>query len=573
MKLILTDYIASLREENELDSLIVELLKEYGFEVVFGPKKGERQYGVDIYAVGQDWEDGKKKVFLISVKQGNLDRKNWEGSPQALQPSLQNIVTVFIRNNITPLHIGLPIKIIIAHNGENDPGIQQNFRGQADLYPQYEFDIWQLGRIVNFVEQKMLNENMFSDKAKRALRKIIIHLDNPDYNLSDYTFLVDEIIGMINSDGKNKRNNINQLRKINLLLEIIISYCEKENDLRLALKSSEITLLRLWKLLGAKGKKPDKEETAEFFRVFVTRMDLHRKYLEKILPACRLKNGLGMGSRDPVSYTFAAYEQLGFIAIAGLEALQTSEMLDSDDSEVKQGFANYAGLCADSIIQLYNNNRLIFTPRADEQLIEITLAFLLLMKVGRSKDVGDLLILYSNDIGQSKMYSNLAPHFQNDIEEIFELDIDSGKRKNFDYQSSCLLAVLVEWALVINDPVIYTAYYTLIKELFEKIDLILWFPDETTEQFLYTEFAGRKSGYSLSHIELTESMEEYKQITLEEYIHNCAEGYYTCFSSDSPFWTIGAIASRHFRTYPFPYYWRQWIGNQCDYPQKTYNGN
>ena len=180
MKLVLTDYIASLKEEKELDQLIQDLLREYDFEIVFGPQKGERQYGVDIYAVGSDWEDGQKKLFLITVKQGNLDRANWQGSTQAIEPSLREIISVFIRNNIAPQHKDLPIKIIVAHNGINVSAIQQNFRGFADQYPQYAFDIWQLETLVNRVQEKLINENALSPEARPLLRKIILYLDRPD---------------------------------------------------------------------------------------------------------------------------------------------------------------------------------------------------------------------------------------------------------------------------------------------------------------------------------------------------------------------------------------------------------
>lgn len=562
MKLILTDYIASLKEEKELDALIEQLLQQSGFEIVFGPKKGERQYGVDIYAVGPDWEDGgRKKVFLVTVKQGNLDRKNWEGSAQALQPSLQNIASVFIRNNIAPEHLGLPIKIIIAHNGTNDAAIQQNWRGLADLYPQYEFLIWQLETLVNLVSQKLINENLFSDEAKRALRKIVIHLSDPDYDLAEYVFLMDEIIGKINLSDSNKRHILNQLRKINLLLVIVISYCEKENDLRLALKASEITLLRMYKLIVMEEQVVDEDQVGELMRLFMTRKTLFAKYLAKILPACLVKNGLSRQSRDAVSYTFVAYEQLGFIAVAGLENLQFADLMVSQ-KEIAATLVMDANECANGIIQLFNNNSLIFTPRADDQIIEISLAFLLLMKLGRDKDVEDLLILYNNEIAQGKMYSNIAPHFQNDIEEIFELDIDYEKRKHFDYQSSCLLTILTEWCLAVNKPEIYTYYYAIKKRLFDNVDLILWLPDADTEKYLYTEYAGRKSGYSLSGIELPEDFASFKQITLEEYLHNSAELKFSCFGLNNPFWAMPAIASRHYRTYLFPHYWRMWITNR-----------
>ena len=64
MKLILTDYIASLREEEELDKLLEDVLREYDFEIIYGPQKGVRQYGVDIYAIGPILKTIKERFFL-----------------------------------------------------------------------------------------------------------------------------------------------------------------------------------------------------------------------------------------------------------------------------------------------------------------------------------------------------------------------------------------------------------------------------------------------------------------------------------------------------------------------------
>ena len=77
MRLILTEYINSLKEDGELDKLIQDILRAYQIEIFTKPERG-RQFGVDIYAVGKDFEDNnKKKVFLITVKQGDLDRQTW----------------------------------------------------------------------------------------------------------------------------------------------------------------------------------------------------------------------------------------------------------------------------------------------------------------------------------------------------------------------------------------------------------------------------------------------------------------------------------------------------------------
>ena len=63
-----------------------------GLNVFSRPSIGGRQYGVDVAAFGKI-ENKIEKVYLFSIKAGNLDRKAWNsGNPQDLQPSLDEII-------------------------------------------------------------------------------------------------------------------------------------------------------------------------------------------------------------------------------------------------------------------------------------------------------------------------------------------------------------------------------------------------------------------------------------------------------------------------------------------------
>jgi hypothetical protein len=159
MRLILTEYINSLKEDGELDKLIQDILRAYQIEIFSRPEKG-RQYGVDIYAVGKDFEDGnKKKVFLITVKQGDLDRQNWNVHQNSVQQSVDEIRTVFVRSNLAPQHKKLPIKIVVAFNGMIKQSVQQNWRGYTESNPGFEYALWEIDFLVNNFQNKLLNEH------------------------------------------------------------------------------------------------------------------------------------------------------------------------------------------------------------------------------------------------------------------------------------------------------------------------------------------------------------------------------------------------------------------------------
>ena len=155
MRLILTEYINSLKEDGELDQLIQEILIAHSISVFSKPEKG-RQRGVDIYAVGPDFEDKNiEKVFLIAVKKGDLDRRTWNTEQNSVYQSLNEIKDVFIRNNLAAQHKSLPIKIVVAFNGILKTTVQQDWRGYEENNPLYEYKLWTDGWLLKQFEEKL----------------------------------------------------------------------------------------------------------------------------------------------------------------------------------------------------------------------------------------------------------------------------------------------------------------------------------------------------------------------------------------------------------------------------------
>lgn len=52
MKLIIKEYLSSLKERDELDAVLPDLLSQLGLNVYSRPARGTRQDGVDVGAVG-----------------------------------------------------------------------------------------------------------------------------------------------------------------------------------------------------------------------------------------------------------------------------------------------------------------------------------------------------------------------------------------------------------------------------------------------------------------------------------------------------------------------------------------
>ena len=114
MKLIIREYLASLRERDELDAILPDLLSQLGMNVFSRPGRGGRQDGVDVAAVGK--LDGKaQKVCLFAIKPGDLTRRDWaRDGVQDLRPSLIEILDAYIPNRLPAEHQDKDVVICIC---------------------------------------------------------------------------------------------------------------------------------------------------------------------------------------------------------------------------------------------------------------------------------------------------------------------------------------------------------------------------------------------------------------------------------------------------------------------------
>jgi hypothetical protein len=168
MKLIIKEYINLLKESKELDSLIPELLLAMGHEVLSKPQKGVREQGVDVMSKGID-EDGKKKIFLFTIKQGDIDRNTWDNNKQSVLPSLNDILYGFIPNKLQKKYNDLPKKIVLATGGDMKKDIQDNWKGYTETYTkenEIEFDFWGGDILAPLIEKYMFDEYIFPKELR-----------------------------------------------------------------------------------------------------------------------------------------------------------------------------------------------------------------------------------------------------------------------------------------------------------------------------------------------------------------------------------------------------------------------
>lgn len=557
MRLLLTEYISSLKEDQELDKLVQDLLKADGFEIFTTPERG-RQYGVDIYAVGPDKEDDNiKKVHLITVKQGDIDRRTWNNEVSSLRPSLDDITTVFIRNNLSFEHRNLPIKIVVAFNGRLKQGLQQDWRAYGERFPDYNLTLWNIDWLVNAANKKLFNEEAFSGEVRSLIHRSIIYFRDPDYDLRDFS----RLLLLLREEfriKKSARHKIKLIKQLHFILAIVVKYAELENNLKHALECSEKYILMLWQEIDALD--DSRPYFGELFSALMNRTEVQLRYIKKLGRVAYVQDGFGRFAGDSVAYTYKVYEQLGILTLAGLEFLQLSEALSSSgDPHLNEVGSAYHAQSLDvlsMVLRCIENNSIFYSPREDSHLIEINLILILLKKLNRQDDLRTILQELHDQLAEGVILSNIFPVFDNNKRTVAELEVDYQKRLSYDYQSSNLLACLCEWTAVLGDEGLYRQYKLLKEKLLPSIDLILWCPLLETKESMF-DCNAMDTGYSLSNITLPDSLTEFQSLTKTEFDENTFENEFSFMKSG--FWVIGLIANRHFRTYTFPAYWRQFL--------------
>ena len=179
MLLIIKNYLQTLKEKDELDLLLCDLLLQGGYILDSIPKTGSRQFGVDIQA------HSKTELLLLVVKQGNIDRTVWSGGPNAVRQSLDELFDVSMRN-LSPSDQKKKIHVIVATNGYLDEPAKLNWQGYQDAHQSWQekkisFDFWGLDEIASQVRDKMFSERLFPKELQALFRKALYFAEEPDY--------------------------------------------------------------------------------------------------------------------------------------------------------------------------------------------------------------------------------------------------------------------------------------------------------------------------------------------------------------------------------------------------------
>jgi hypothetical protein len=384
MKLLLADYVGSLKERGELDAILPDLLSELGFHVIFRPAIGAVQRGVDIAAVGRD-QDGERKLFLFSVKAGDLTRAEWDVGVQALRPSLNEILDDYIPNRIPPHHKKLKIVICIVVGGI----IQQAVHPLVTAFINrvttelVSFQEWNGDRIAELLLAGPLREKLLPKPLQSSFQKAVAMVDEPDVSYDHFARLLLALRALVSKD----RDRVLVARQIYICLWVLFVWAREIDNLDAPYRASELALLHVWELVKPFISKRGAQAAAVssvLHHLVVLHVTIGELFLErKILPFVGRQHALSLAvsSGEPTDVNLKMFDTLGRLALTGYWMIWLGQFggRELNDEQIT-GMRNYVS----SGLQMIVNNPCLYLPLMDEQAIELALFLGLAAQMGHA---------------------------------------------------------------------------------------------------------------------------------------------------------------------------------------------
>lgn len=496
MKLILKQYLASLKERAELDAVLPDLLSKMGLNVFISPTRGVKEYGVDIAAVGQV-NNSEEKIYLFSVKSGNLTRETWNGNAdQALRPSLDEIIDSFIPSRLPPQHKDKKIVICLCFGGDVNSGIRQEVSGYEKRNSQdsISFEEWNGDKLSELIQQYLLKEELLPNSSQALLRKSLALLEEPESANRHFSQLIDNILlNAIDTDSI-----ASSITQVNVCLWVLFSWCRDGGNLEAAYLSSERALLLAWN--KAKTHYTGRNKTSKSFdNILHTYHQITDCYIDRcVTPYAEIRYGLShaVHSFSSIDVNIKLFEVLGRLSVKGhwiLDSLSKEYAKNPPNerkSEEQEKLRLRLGVIINSLTSLIVNNPILLSPYKDSQAIDIGLALSLLSK---NSELDNFVHSWLSTMIDSCIFSfesnGMYPIIYNSYGELLE----HKKRNKTDNtykkkatEASILYPLLAIFCSLYKFDSLSQKLEQFTTDKLAHCTLQYWYPNQYSEQRMYT---------------------------------------------------------------------------------------
>ncbi len=564
MKSIVREYLAGLRERDELDVLLPDLLSELGFEVLTRPSRGTRQFGVDVSAVSPESWEGGKRLYLFSIKSGDLGRADWNSGEQSLPPSLDEIRDFYIGTHVRSEHKDLEQVICLTFGGEVKEAVSPLVTGyiKAEETESRTYQIWNGDKLAGLVLTGLLGEQMMSGEARRAMRKAIALVEEPEVSYKYFANLVQ----LLRKDfERGSLTGVKFARQLHVAIWMLYVWARDVENIESAYLSSELVLLELWQinkqLIGQNTR-----DARALYRVLMSTISLHvaigRQFVsEYVAPYAGIRHGLSVAvaSNSSVDVNLKLFDVVGRISMLALwlrfleermkstsEANAESANVESEkeaDEKPNEGIEGLVKLAASVI----SNNPILKLPVADHQTVDVVL---FVLACTQAQIWPDGIEGWFDDMADRVDYSirtrSSYPSLSHEYREIVRTRASDEEGFKEATAGSTLIPFLAVVLAAMGRNIMHRRLRAIVDEHLGHCSLQMLLPNRESDTHIYL---GENHGVALDRLQIS----EYGQQPYDQVVRACndTEGFGQLTAFYTGFWPIVLMASRHYR-FPIP---------------------
>lgn len=494
MRLIIKDYLLQLKEKDELDLLICDILLQMGYIADNQPKTGNRQFGVDIRA------HNAEEILLFVVKQGDLTRKVWDADQNAVRQSLDEIKDSYL-NYINGADRKKKLHIIVATNGMIDEATRPNWEGYRAHNTnwdgmQVELDDWNIDTLTEYVQKYLFDEHIFDAEMQVLMRRALYFIGEADYRKDYYEQIVKMFISQLN-DKDSAKVRKKKLCGVHLACQMIATYAEEAGYFKIGIMVSEYLIIKYWKhiMINNLFQKPI---YIEWLMQYLSAYEKwNQKYYESVRYCCVGANRLP--SSNPVEQKIILYEVLGYLISYAyyLSCLREYDKLSHKKCQDVFG----------SIVQLINNYPQFLYPPFDKHIGIISMLYRLLDKLGRCEDINILTYNQCCNLMQYYRIYKKYPSPADSFEDALNIYMDFPAE---DYLTSAFWGTMLEWIVLMNHQKTYDVLRDFLSEDLSDVTKCTWFLRSEEEVKLYDDYAMEQAGEGVD-FEIEQSFDEAKE--------------------------------------------------------------
>lgn len=505
MRLILKDYLLQLREKDELDLLLCDLLLQMGYITDTRPKTGNRQYGVDIRA------HNSKEILLCVVKQGNIDRNIWDSGPNSIRQSLNEILDVYIEFIKSDLQ-EKKIHIVITSNGV----IEESTRINWDLYKKgltswkgvpLKIEFWDIDELVVLIQKYLLSERIFDEEKQGLMRKALYFIGENNYHSIFYESIINSFLDAIKPGDSNKKQE-KSLAGLFLASQMIAHYASESKQNKISIMVTEYLIIRYWRFLLA-NQLFEKLKYTKWLHKF---LNAYEKWNEQYFKATQ--DCAGGPGRFPfynaVEQKILLYEVLGYWT--------TYAYWLSFLGEHSQSARDKSRKVCNNIIGLLNNYPQVYYPPYDRHIGVLCAISRLLIRLGRNSDSQAMIQQFCDITAHNFILNKKYPTPDDSFESAVNIEIGLPVPQ---YQTSAFWGVMMEWLVLLQQKELYQTLQPFLKEDLAEVTKCIWFLRSDEELAFYDSIAMNKAGegVALSPEHTFEELENTMNFIWSQYEH------------------------------------------------------